>query len=152
MEFWRIAKQKYALDKKCAGAEQHGGRWNSIGQPALYAGCSIEIAALEKFVHLNGVIHGLGLLLVKIEVPDNVSLVKQEASKLPKGWDILPSNSVSQNIGDNWLKNNTELVMLVPSVIIPEAFNAVINPNHSEYSQVTLSIYRPFEFDDRMKQ
>lgn len=151
MEFWRIAKQKHALDKTCDGARQYGGRWNSIGQPAFYAGCSIEISALEKFVHLNGVIHGLGLLLVKIELPDNVSLIKLEADKLPKGWNAVPSNSVSQQMGDIWLQNNAELVMLVPSVIIPEACNAVINPNHPDYNQVTLSIYRPFEFDDRMK-
>jgi RES domain-containing protein len=51
MRTWRIAKEKYALDRSETGGTLEGGRWHALGQPVIYAGLSAEIAALEKLVH-----------------------------------------------------------------------------------------------------
>ena len=151
MVLWRIANQKYALDTSCEGAKIHGGRWNSPGRAVFYAGCSIEIAALEKYVHLNGITPAsLNLELVRIEVPDDVPKSQVSKTDLPKGWNDFPSNVVSQQFGDKWLKKCDELVLIVPSVIIPEACNALINHNHVDYKKIKLSIEREFQFDPRM--
>src|SRR6267143_845345 len=53
---WRIARRPYALDKVGAGARDTGGRWNAVGTAVIYAGRTIGIAALEKLVHLSGVV------------------------------------------------------------------------------------------------
>ena len=154
MRLWRIATKQWALDKRCDGARLHGGRWNPVGVPVMYAGSTIEICALEKFVHLAGVPHP-PLVLVAIDVPDQVSgndalHVQPTLSSLPTGWADLPPSSGAQEFGAAWLQSGSELVMFVPSAIIPESVNALINPAHPAYAQVTLGIVRDFTFDARM--
>jgi RES domain-containing protein len=150
MRLWRITTAKWALDKLGAGARSEGGRWNPVGMAALYAGTNIEICALEKFVHLAGIDHP-PLKLVAIDVPDGAGLIYRPAiDDLPADWDSLPVSAGSQEFGGNWLAQGRQLVLFVPSAIVPEATNAMINPAHPEYGNVHLSIVRDFEFDSRM--
>lgn len=150
MRLWRISSEKWALDKTGEGASLFSGRWNPIGWPALYAGTTIEISALEKYVNLSGHV-GSKLLLVSIEIPKQDSLyVRPDLNKLPLGWAAVPFGSASQQFGKKWLKSCKQLVMLVPSVIVPEATNAVINPRHPDIAKVKIQIEREFKFDSRM--
>ena len=148
--FWRIAKKRHALDKQCEGTRVHGGRWNKPGFGALYAGSTIELAALEKFVHTAGLIP-MGMVLVAIDAPDEDALVHRvNIGELPTGWNGLPASDAAQAFGTSWLEGIQELVLLVPSVIIPESLNAVINPLHPRYGEVALTVMRDFQFDPRM--
>ena len=148
MKLWRITTARYALDKLCDGARLYGGRWNPIGYPVLYAGTTIEIAALEKFVHLAAIAHP-PLKLIEITVPDDPPLV-YPAKDLPADWADLPISASAQAFGRQWIEDAKYLIMIVPSAIIPEAKNAVINAAHPRYSDVTLQIQRDFSFDGRM--
>ena len=148
--FWRITKKRYALDKSCEGNRLNGGRWNRPGYGALYAAETIELAALEKFVHSAG-ITPLDLVLAAVDVADDDSLIRRVAIRdLPAGWDGLPASDAAQEFGTEWLKRAGGLVLLVPSVIVPESMNAVINPLHPRYAEVRLTIIRDFQFDSRM--
>lgn len=51
---WRIALRRYALDRRGLGAAMFGGRWNERDVPAIYAGMTVEIAVLERFIHTTG--------------------------------------------------------------------------------------------------
>lgn len=149
MRLWRITQPKYALDRLCAGAALYGGRWNPIGHPALYCGASVAITALEKLVHL-----GSGprpsMVLVAIDMPDAGTIYEPGVDHLPSGWNTLPTSPAAQAFGGAWLLSKTSLAMRVPSVILPEESNIVINPQHPAYPQVTLSVLRPFAFDMRL--
>ncbi len=150
MRLWRIAAAKWALDRSCEGARREGGRWNPAGVPAMYAGTTPVICALEKFVHLDGVAHP-PLKLVGIDIPDDDGLVQAPALKdLPRNWAELPVPVSTQQFGGKWLSQASHLVMLVPSAVMPEAQNAVINPAHPAYKDVRLTIIRDFTFDARM--
>jgi RES domain-containing protein len=150
LKLWRVTTKKWALDKLCDGARQSGGRWNPIGYPAMYAGSTIEICALEKFVHLAAAAHP-PLVVVSIDVPDDNNLYIQPAiADLPADWADLPSPPSAQEYGRQWLDAREQLVMLLPSAIIPETVNALINPNHPAYADVSLTILRDFTFDARM--
>lgn len=148
--FWRITKKRHALDKSCEGNRISGGRWNKRGFGALYAAETIELAALEKFVHTAGITPA-DLVLAAVDVPDDESLIRWVGiGDLPAGWDGLPASDAAQEFGSEWLKSAVELVLLVPSVIVPESMNAVINPLHRRYAEVLLTIIRDFQFDPRM--
>jgi RES domain-containing protein len=148
--FWRIAKKRHALDKQCEGTRVLGGRWNKPGFGALYAASTIELAALEKFVHTAGLIPA-DLVLVAVDAPDEDALVRRvNIGELPADWNGLPASDAAQEFGTSWLESIRELVLLVPSVIIPESLNAVINPLHARYGEVTLTVMRDFQFDPRM--
>lgn len=148
--YWRIAKRRYALDKSCEGNRLVGGRWNKPGYGALYAAETIELASLEKFVHTAGIAPS-DLALVAVDVPDEPGLIHRvEPNQLPAGWNGLPASDAAQDFGNWWLAKATELVLLVPSVIVPESRNAMINPLHPRYADVALSVIRDFQFDPRM--
>ncbi|MDY7573718.1 RES family NAD+ phosphorylase [Actimicrobium sp. CCI2.3] len=150
MKLWRIAAAQWALDRRCDGTRLYGGRWNPIGFPVMYAGTTIELCALEKFVHLSGTVVP-PMVLVAIDVPDHASPVFQPAlSDLPDDWAALPAPASTQEIGRRWLASPEAFMMLVPSAVIPEALNAVINPAHPAYARVTLNVVREFRFDARM--
>lgn len=150
MRMWRITSSRWALDRICAGARDDGGRWNPPGLAAMYAGSTVEICALEKFVHLSGVDHA-PLKLVAIDLPDDPKLIyTPKLSALPRDWSSLPVAAGSQQFGGKWLSEARHLIMLIPSAIVPEAKNAVINPAHPAYDRVLLKIERNFSFDARM--
>lgn len=149
MRLWRISQRKFALDSLCADTAQFGGRWNPIGMPALYCGTSIAICTLEKFVHV-GASALPPLVVVAVDIPDNISLYTPTIDELPTGWNALPTSSAAQKFGASWLSTGRELGMSVPSAIITEEKNMVINPRHPDYVHVEFTVVRLFAFDGRM--
>ncbi len=150
MRLWRITTRQWALDTLCDGARQYGGRWNPVGYPALYAGASIELCALEKFVHLADVPHP-PLVLVAVDLPaDEVVQARPPLAALPPDWADLPAPASTQEYGRRWLDAGSALAMRLPSAIIPESDNVLINPRHAAYGRIRLSVVRAFSFDARM--
>ena len=152
MQAWRIAKRAYALDLSGTGARLTGGRWNSPGVAAIYAGMTAEIAAMEKLVHTSDLLPQ-DLVLAVLVLPDDAMLYERYGvNDLPDGWDALPSSASAISIGDKFLLESKHLGLFVPSAVMPEATNLVLNPNHPALSDVTISVVRPFEFDSRLSK
>lgn len=149
MRLWRIARRQQALDKLCAETARHGGRWNPIGMPALYCGTSIALCALEKLVHL-GALPLPSLMLVAVDLPDDTEMADPGIADLPPGWDALPTSAAAQAFGGAWLARGAQLALKVPSAIVPEEANVILNPRHPRYADVVLSVVRPYTFDGRM--
>jgi RES domain-containing protein len=146
---WRIARRQHALDRLGLGARDEGGRWNRPGTPVIYAGRTIAIAALEKLVHLAEVVPN-DLVLVRIDLPQNCSTEEVTAADLPRGWDAVPAAPASMKFGTRWADENRSLVLYVPSALVREETNAVLNPKHPESSGVTMTIERRFDYDGRL--
>jgi RES domain-containing protein len=149
MRLWRLTKAAYALDRVCIGTAFRGGRWNPIGLPALYAASSMALCALETFVHLGSAKHP-PLVLVAVDVPDGSVILEPSLAQLPLGWDSMPTSSSAQAFGGRWLSEGTQMALRVPSVIVPEETIVMLNPRHSDFQKVGLSIVRRFTFDPRM--
>jgi RES domain-containing protein len=151
MFVWRIAKKQLALDLTGIGARTYGGRWNVPGVAVIYAGMTPEISAMEKLVHAGDILP-LDLVLVRLDLPDDASLYYRcFADNLPSGWDELPGSTVATEFGNAFITAGVHLGMIVPSAVMPEASNIVINPNHKTFANVEMSIIRPFEFDSRLR-
>jgi len=146
---WRIARRPHALDRVGAGARDSGGRWNAVGTAVIYAGRTIGIAALEKFVHLSGVVPP-DLVLVRVAVPDGASSETPALADLPADWNALRHGPLSMQFGTRWAREKRSLVLYVPSAIIPEESIGVLNPNHPEFAGVRIVVEREFRYDLRM--
>ncbi|MDQ1812102.1 RES family NAD+ phosphorylase [Massilia sp. CCM 9210] len=109
----------------------------------------MAICALEKFVHL-GPAPLPPLVLVAVDIPDHCSLYDPGMAALPAGWDAMPTSDTAQAFGGAWLSRRAELAMKVPSAIVNEEANVILNPHHPGYPDVELNVIRPFTFDDRM--
>ena len=146
---WRIARRRYALDRLGKGARDEGGRWNRPGTAVIYAGRTIGIAALERLVHLADVVPP-DLVLVRIDLPDDCSTEQTTIATLPPDWDAVPVAPGTMEFGTRWAQENRSLVLDVPSALVHEEANAVLNPNHSEFVGVKMTIERDFQYDGRL--
>lgn len=153
---WRIGTDTpdyVAEDLKGIGAKITGGRWNSKGLPVVYTATSISLACLETVVHLDGTASlPLNRYLVRIEVPDAVAeQALQFDPDIAKGWDAMPPGRDSIGFGDHWLQKGESALLLVPSSIVPEELNVLINPAHPDAAFITATKVRKWLYDNRLK-
>ncbi|MFM1759983.1 MAG: hypothetical protein RLY75_1254 [Pseudomonadota bacterium] len=154
-EVWRIALDTSmfkADDLSGEGAKKSGGRWNKKGMPVLYTSESIALACLETMVHINAQGLPLTRYLVRIDIPTRVwNLAKKLNMKTAgMGWDALPAGTASIEKGQKWLQSNTSALLLVPSVVIPQANNVLINPLHPDIKLIKAKKIEKFSYDPRL--
>lgn len=152
---WRIAsdtRDYTADDLSGKGAESTGGRWNERGTPVVYTSTNRALAALETVVHLNAGGLPLNRYLVEIIIPDDVwgSAQACDHKTAPVGWDAEPASKTLSDYGMTWLRSNASLLLRVPSVIVPEEQNVLINPRHPDLAKITTRKVRKWIYDPRM--
>lgn len=149
---WRIVTRKRvqgAFDGE--GARLFGGRWNSPGKPMVYLAGSRALAALEMLVHLHPAMAGkMTFARFSVEFPPR--FVEELDSREGPVFDSFgPSVSpLTQAAGDAWLKNGIKPLLRVPSAIIPEEPNYLLNPRHPACSELLISEAETFSFDPRL--
>src|SRR5712692_8423967 len=89
-------------------------------------------------------------VLGRIELPDKHSAETPALAQLPRDWQRVPATPGSMDFGTTWAKALRSLVLYVPSALVPEEKNAVVNPAHREFAAVRMAIEREFRYDDRM--
>lgn len=131
------------------GAEKIGGRWNEIGTRAIYTSQHISLAYLEVVMHLD-ITEDLpsDRILVHIEIPDEVFIY--EFKKLPKNWNTFPYNSKTQEIFTKFVEENKAAVLKIPSAIVKDEFNYILNPLHKDFHKISVSKVQKFAFDSRL--
>lgn len=152
---WRIALDApmfKADDLSGEGAKKSGGRWNKKGTPVLYTSESIALACLETLVHINAQGLPLTRYLVRIDIPTRVwNLAKSLNAKTAGiGWDTLPAGTASIEKGQKWLQSNASALLLVPSIVIPQASNVLINPLHPDIKLIKAKKIEQFFYDPRL--
>ena len=133
------------------GARITGGRWNRKGVPLINASESRALACLETAVHLSGGALPLNRYLVEIELPESTWQAREVFDRLTSiGWDARPAGKASMDWGSDWARDRRSLVAEVPSVLVPEESNLLINPLHPDIRLVRASKIRLFEYDGRL--
>lgn len=151
---WRIAQEtrEYrADDLSGAGAAKIGGRWNSIGKAVVYASRSVALAYLESLAHV-GREAPRNRFLIRISVPDRVweRALWAKEKELPRTWRSEPAGQASAQFGDKWLAAGQSVLLCLPSVIVPEDTNVLINPAHKDASSITGKVHRQILYDPRL--
>jgi RES domain-containing protein len=147
---WRISNQQYARLLNGAGAAINGQRWNRQGVPALYLGLSPTICVLETFVHLGSILPS-NLILIELDLPEDTNLYFTPLTEsLPSAWCESSASNETQNYGTAFLEESAYLGLIVPSAIVREDTNIIINPRHPAAKQIKIVNERPFNFDARM--
>lgn len=147
MIVYRISLAKWAGQLTTSG---RAGRWNSNGQFMLYTASTRALACLENMVHRRGIGKDELFRVTLIEIPDDLTIRKLERRKLPANWQDYINYSSCQLLGDAWLKKKDTAVLRVPSAIIPEEYNFLINPLHPAFSRIKVHSTEKFLFDKRL--
>jgi RES domain-containing protein len=148
MILYRLTNGEYIKDLSGTGSKLYGGRWNSAGINAIYTTENISLAVLEILVHIKRYKQPLNYHLVFIEIPGTFSPAVIIKEKLKRNWkdDI----AYSQFMGDEFLKSTNELLLKVPSAIVDQENNFIINPKHPGISKIKITASKIFEFDERL--
>jgi RES domain-containing protein len=149
MRVWRLAREPHCRDREGTGAYLSGGRWTPPGTRVIHAASSIALAALEYLVHSSR--PPADLALVAIDVPDEGAIERPALDDLPGGWASPFPSEEAQAWGTRWCDAAAALAIAVPSVIVPEERNFLINVRHPAMAGVALERVRPFIFDTRLR-
>lgn len=136
---WRLCRRPHmALDGE--GARRFGGRWNRRGRSVVYLAEHPALTVLEVRVHLDLPLD----LLPEDYVLTQVALPEESIGTIA----ALPDEP--RDAGDAWLVGGETAVLRVPSVLVPHAWNLLLNPGHAAAAEARVAAEEPFRFDTRL--
>lgn len=149
---YRIFKSKHAPTwHDGEGSFRYGGRWNSSGTRLLYTSSALSLAALEMLVNLNAEELLTAYSFAKVVFGGDLVLSVNKFGRLPRNWGDSPSPHRIQLIGDKWAASLSSVVLEVPSAVMPNEHNFLINVNHPDFQDVRLGKVETFRFDSRLR-
>jgi RES domain-containing protein len=146
MLVYRLCQKKYNTDTKGNGAFLYGGRWNHSETYMLYTAEHISLAVLEMMVHIKVSKFDIPYSLICFQLPDT-KFKELDTAKLKNGWDR--DMDYTRQIGTDFLQNNLFLYMTIPSAVIPQEKNIIINPLHHDAGRIKVLKTEDFKFDKR---
>ncbi|KJH69612.1 hypothetical protein UH38_22980 [Aliterella atlantica CENA595] len=151
MRVWRICNAKWAATAfDGTGAKLYGGRWNPIGVTVVYTSSSLALATLELLVHLGVKTSPQAYVAIAADIPSTIAIEQVDKSNLPVDWRRDPSPSSLAAIGQQWVSRGNSAVLQVPSAVIDEEWNYLLNPQHLDFAQIAIAAAREFQFDSRL--
>ena len=147
MIVYRITLKKWAGRLTASG---RAARWNSNGHFMIYAASTRALACLENIVHRRSIGRDDLFEITLIEIPDDLKIKKINKEKLPANWQEYINYTSCQFLGDAWLKENKTAVLQVPSAIITEECNYLLNPQHPDFGRIKAYAAEKFMFDERL--
>lgn len=148
MKVYRISKCQYINDLSGTGAALYGGRWNSKGTYILYTAASPSLALLETVVHMTG-IAAASFCILCISLPD-AAIDEIALEDLPNSWQSNPPDENLKSFGDEFIRKGTSLGLKLPSVIMPEEFNVLLNPHHQDMKKLKIEYVKQLPLDKRL--
>ena len=147
MLLWRISNHTGLAGE---GGLLASARWHTQGHPILYLAETPAGALVEVLVHLELDSAHLprSYKLLKAEAPEDISVRAVGKAELSQNWtqDLLATRS----LGDDWLLSRATALLRVPSAIVPETFNLLLNPLHPEAGRLRLLSHRDYPWDKRL--
>ena len=148
---YRISKTKYANDLSGEGAKLFGGRWNAKGSSVIYTSDSTALATLETLVHFSLDLVPQDRSIVTLSLPDDLPKLELSPEDLPEKWWVNPAPSKLVRLGQEWSEKNSEVALVVPSSVTPQAEgrNYILNPRHSGFSRIEVVAITEYRYDSR---
>ena len=150
MRVYRIGRTKYANDLAGEGARLFGGRWNHKSTPCIYTSESRALALLEYTVNVNVDEIPRGLSITTFEIPSTgIKIIPEES--LPGNWKSSPAPSSTKGFGTQFLSSLSNAVFKIPSAVISEEYNFILNPLHAGSKDFKIVAVNDFVYDMRIK-
>jgi RES domain-containing protein len=152
LKLWRVCARDYAATAFSGqGAADHPGRWNGRGTRVVYLSESLAGATLEWFAYALNARPGREYVYFEVSASSE-QVLELENQSLPEDWNTYPHPVSTQAIGDGWVQSDASTLLRVPSVLVPESFNVLFNPQHPQAAKLTWGEPRALWFDGRLQQ
>lgn len=149
---WRLVRPAFGAVEAAfsgEGARRYGGRWNGPGRPVVYASEHLSLAALETLAHAERSRFDRDWVAFEVRVPHGLVLELREED-LPHDWRARPSSPGARAVGDAWLAQRASVALTVPSVLVPQERNLLLDPAHPRFADLRFGSPTPFRFDARL--
>jgi len=150
MLVYRIAKWRYLNDLTGQGAKLYGGRWNREGIPALYSSSHLSLAVLELLANQIRQLVDESYGYIAISIPDSIQAEKVTVEELSQSWRRSEYDESTVDIGSFWLRSESSLLLSVPSAVLKQEINFIINPMHKEFKKLKIVEQSKLELDGRI--
>lgn len=152
MWIWRLTKEQYRDTAFSGeGARRTGGRWNSRGVAMVYCAQSCALAILEQLVHVDPDLWPDNLVSIAAEIED-ADIETLPATALPATWRDAPSPPALARLGDAWITSGQSLALRVPSAVVPNEHNILLNPMHPGITRLRILGHAPCVLDPRLRR
>lgn len=147
-EVWRLVRSTFCPNPRAAftgeGAAIAGGRWNRRGTRVAYASWTRSLAILEILATIDRADAPSDYVFVSATLPDGEI---ERLATLPPTWRAPARSEASIEIGERFLAELTHLALAVPSAIVPQEYNYLINPRHPAFQSLRVAQnLEPFSF------
>ena len=150
MLVYRIAKRQFIYDLSGEGARLYGGRWNKKGTAVVYTSGSRSLATVEYLVHLPISVIPPDVCMAELEIPEPESPELVPLVNLPLNWRIFPAPVELAMLGEAWIQARLSPVLKVPSAVIKDEWNYLLNPRHPRFQAVRIVSVEDWLFDPRL--
>jgi len=150
MQLFRIANTRYINDLTGTGARKYGGRWNHKGTGVIYTSENRSLATVEYLVHVPLSIVPGDLSIACLEIPDRIIPKQISLADLSPNWRDYPAPPELADLGANWALANESILLRVPSAVVENEFNVLINPMHLDMSYVAILHVESYTFNKRL--
>lgn len=140
MTVYRICGSQY-LNNDGEGARLYGGRWNHKGTPLLYCGSTISLCALEVLANTKNL--PANMVSIAAEIPDRNHMPAYTEADLPTDWNAPAPPVLTKDLGTTWAKTENIASISVPSAIVPDERNYLVNPLHADFALIQFSSPKP---------
>jgi RES domain-containing protein len=149
MTVYRITLQKWASSLVASG---RAARWNSNGFFVIYASGTRALACLENIVHRRSIGNDDLFSVTVIDIPSYVAIPEIDRAALPSDWRSFTSYASCQEMGNQWVRSGASAVLRIPSAIIAEENNYLLNPAHPDFRKISIVRSEGFAFDERLRK
>jgi RES domain-containing protein len=115
----------------------------------LYCASTVSLCELEVLAHSS--VLPRNTVSISADIPVDLLLTALLPDKLPPDWNSAVHSSSAKDIGTRWAKSNVSVAIMVPSVIVPDESDYLVNPLHPDFARIKFSSPKPFVFDSRLK-
>jgi RES domain-containing protein len=154
MRVFRVEREKYlkTILTGTGASLAAGNRWNGLHTKLIYTSESRALAMLEVAVHLD-LSEDLpsDRYYVEIDIPDELTILEVDIDDLPDDWNAKPPTLSTQRIGDDFVADIEAAILKVPSSIVPDEFNYLVNPGHPDAKKIKVIHKTKMIFDARIK-
>ena len=148
---WRLVTARFADSAFSGdGARLYGGRWNRKGTPMVYTAGSQSLAMLEMLVQDEPLRARYAMLSATL--PMNLKIESVTQAELPADWRDAGTRDHLQAIGTEWQRRGSSAALAVPSVVIPNETNYLLNPRHPSMARIVIGKPREFITDLRLRR
>lgn len=148
MLVYRIILSKYSQKLMASG---RAARWNPNDVEMIYTASSRSLACLENLVHRSGTGLTLPFDVLTIEIPHQLKMKIIHLKDLPTDWKDYDRVYLTQRIGEKWVNEKETALLQIPSSIVSEEVNYLLNPKHKDFREIKIIKREPFVFDSRIK-